>query len=539
MIMIRRVLALLAGVLLCLGAVVCFAAGESPAPPEATLRLMNREIITFRTDLAGASPAVRVERAHQRASQITDAELSHPIRTEPYALGQAKGCQVLLGTRPLFTILEGDLVPDSDETLAAVAQRTAATLDEVRRAYLEQQYWPAFLKGAGLSLAATLVLAAALWFLWRGTGSLSTRLDRIREAHESATDHIEWEEFAARIGLRLLWLLRWAAALFLVYSWAMYVLGRFPLTRPLGDHLGRFVFRLLEWVGAGIVSAVPGFITIGVVFFLTRSIVELLGLFFSRVQSGAVQVPFLHQETVGATRNIVTVIAWALGVAVAYPYIPGSGSDAFKGLSVMFGLMISLGSTGIMTQMMSGLVVVYSRALRKGDFVSVGGSEGIVVEIGALATKLVNLKNEEITIPNAVLIGNSIRNYTRLSEGVGPVISTRVTIGYDAPWRQVHALLTGAAELTSGIRQEPKPFVLQRALSDFYVEYELFAHIDEPMRRFFILNDLHAAIQDRFNEYGVQIMSPNFEDQPDKPVLSPKETWYAAPARSPETGVAE
>ena len=530
--MVRYILALVAFIMYST-AVVCSAAG-TPAPAEATLRLMNREIITFRTDLAGATPAVRVERARQRVSQAAEAEFSNPIRTEPYALGQAKGYQLLLGSRPLFTILEGDLLPDSGETLPLLVQRTAATLDELRRAHLEQQYWPTLLTGAGLSLAATLILAASLWLLWRGTGFLSLFLDRIREAHEAATTRIEWEEFAARLGVRLLWLIRWTVALFFTYTWTMYVLGRFPLTRPLGDHLGRFVVRLIEWLGSGIVAAIPGFVTIGVVFFLTRSIVELLGLFFSRVQSGAVQVPFLHAETVGATRNIVTVVAWGLGVAVAYPYIPGSSSDAFKGLSVMFGLMISLGSTGVMTQMMSGLVVVYSRALRKGDFVSVGGSEGVVVEIGALATKLVNLKNEEITIPNAVLIGNSIRNFTRLSGGEGPVISTRVTIGYDAPWRQVHALLTGAAAVTPGIRREPHPFVLQRALSDFYVEYELYAHIDEPLRRFFILNDLHAAIQDQFNEYGVQIMSPNFEDQPEKPVLSPRETWYAAPARKPE-----
>jgi len=270
-----------------------------------------------------------------------------------------------------------------------------------------------------------------------------------------------------------------------------------------------------------------------VVFFVTRAIVEVLGLFFSKVQSGQIEVPFLHAETVSATRQIITVVVWGLGLAVAYPYIPGSSSDAFKGLSVMFGLMISLGSTGLMTQMMSGLVVIYSRALRKGDMVSVSGNDGIVVEIGALATKLVNLKNEEITIPNSVLIGNSIRNYTRLAETRGAVISTTITIGYDAPWRQVHALLTIAAERTSGVLAEPKPFVLQRALSDFYVEYELFAQIRDPLRRFFILTELHANIQDQFNEYGVQIMSPNFEDQPEKPVLSPRETWFAAPARPP------
>jgi small-conductance mechanosensitive channel len=522
-----------AAIILCLLTLTGYAAQESPALPEATLSLMNREVITFRSSLSGAPPATRVERARQRISQITEAEFSQPIRTEPFSLGVAKGEQILLGSRQLFAVLEGDLTPDSGESLETLTRRTVALLNELRGAYLEQRSWPKLLEGIGLSLAATLLLGFSLWLLWRGTRFITIRLDRIREAYEAATTIIEWQEFAARLGVRLLWLLQWIVVLFFIYTWAMYVLNRFPLTSPLGRHLGEFVLKLLTWLGSGVVSAVPGLITIGVVFFLTRSVVELLGLFFSRVQAGTVQVPFLHAETVSATRQIVTVIVWGVGIAIAYPYIPGASSAAFKGLSVMFGLMISLGSTGLMTQMMSGLVVVYSRALRKGDFVSVGGNEGIVVEIGALATKLTNLKNEEITIPNSVLVGNSIRNYSRLAEGEGAVISTKVTIGYDAPWRQVHAMFIIAAELTKGVKQEPKPFVLQRALSDFYVEYELFVHIDNPMQRFHILTELHANIQDQFNEYEVQIMSPNFENQPDKPVLSPKESWFAAPARHP------
>jgi small-conductance mechanosensitive channel len=523
----------LAGFVLCFITLTGYAA-EAPQPAEAVLKLMNREIVTMRADLAGASPTQRVERARKRIDLNEDADLALPIRAETLVIGQTKGYQIMLGHQPQFALLEGDVDTASGETLEELVKQTLARLEEVRKAHYEQRYWPSILEGVGLSLAATLICAALLWLLWRATRFVITMLDAVRAKYEDvSTTHIEWQEYAARLGMRILWLVRWVVVLALLYTWAAYVLARFPFTRPLGGRLGDFVFRLLEWLGNGVVGAVPGLVTIGVVFFITRSIVEVLGLFFSKVQTGRLEVPFLHAETVSATRQIVTVIVWGLGVAVAYPYIPGSSSDAFKGLSVMFGLMISLGSTGLMTQMMSGLVVIYSRALRKGDFVSVSGTEGIVVEIGALATKLVNMRNEEITIPNSVLIGNAIRNYSRLSESGGAVISTKVTIGYDTPWRQVHAMLTIAAEQTAGIQLEPKPFVLQRALSDFYVEYELFVHIDEPKRRFFILTDLHANIQDQFNEYGVQIMSPNFRSQPDQPVLSPRETWYAAPAQGP------
>jgi len=241
----------------------------------------------------------------------------------------------------------------------------------------------------------------------------------------------------------------------------------------------------------------------------------------------------VHPETTSATRRIVSILVWGLGIAVAYPYLPGSGSEAFKGLSVLFGLMLTLGSTSLVTQAMSGLVIVYSRALRKGDFVEVNDVQGTVTEVAALATKIVNVRNEEITIPNSVLVSSPIRNYSRLAGDSGTLLATKVTIGYDAPWRQVQALLIEAARRTPAVRREPAPYVYQRALSDFYVEYELFVGIDRPRERIPILSALHANIPDAFNEHGVQIMSPHFEGQPPNAVLVPKEQWHAPPAQPP------
>jgi small-conductance mechanosensitive channel len=179
---------------------------------------------------------------------------------------------------------------------------------------------------------------------------------------------------------------------------------------------------------------------------------------------------------------------------------------------------------------MSGLVMVYARAVRPGELVRAGGVVGLVSEVGLLSTKVVTPKREEVTIRNAVLAGTMVTNYSRLAGEDGVIVSTTVTIGYDAPWRQVHALLLLAAERTPGVRREPRPYVLQKALSDFHVEYELRAHIERAEMRFQVLSDLHAQIQDAFNEFGVQIMSPNFEAQPERPVLVPRSAWHAAPA---------
>ena len=215
------------------------------------------------------------------------------------------------------------------------------------------------------------------------------------------------KNISLRLLVQLLQLARWVLALALVYAWLTYVLEHFSFTQPLGETLGRFVLSLLGWLAEGAIASLPGIVTVVVILFVTRAVVEVVLQFFDRVQTGRTQVPFVHPETASATRRIVTFLVWTLGIIVAYPFIPGSDSDAFKGLSVLFGVVISLGSTSLVTQMMSGLVVIYSRALRKGDFVAVNGIEGVVTEIGTLATKIVTMRSEEITIPNAVLIGNA------------------------------------------------------------------------------------------------------------------------------------
>jgi small-conductance mechanosensitive channel len=192
--------------------------------------------------------------------------------------------------------------------------------------------------------------------------------------------------------------------------------------------------------------------------------------------------------------------------------------------------MVSLGSAGLINQIMSGLEVIYSRALKPDEFIRIGDDEGLVSEIGMLSTKIVTWKREEITIPNAVLVSTKTVNYSRLAAGNGDVISTAVTIGYDVPWRQVHAMLLLAAERTAGVRKDPRPHVIQKALADFYVEYQLVVNLNKPEERIPVLSELHAQIQDAFNEFGVQIMSPHFQSQPSGKIFVPQSQWFVEPA---------
>ena len=504
-------------------------AAEAVHPPEATLRYHFRPIFTFRTTFVGAPPEYRVRRAWERIDSLPSGRMTEAIEQTPFIVGTTHGVGLHIGEFQLFNIVEGDLDPEEKVSLEEAAQRAARVLSAALQASAEQRRPIVLVKGIGLSVLATVIALTLFWLIRRTTALMVHHLEEVIAAEGNAS-RLGWARHWWLLVQRVAQLVMGFLWLSVAYLWLTYVLARFPLTEALGERLTDFLFGVLYTLGTGLIEAMPALSTALIILFLTKAFNDALGNFFRAAKEGRVQVPGLHPETVTATHRIVSILIWGLGIAVAYPFIPMSDSDAFKGLSVMFGFMLTLGSAGIVNQLMSGLVLVYSRALSVGDFVDIGQNVGVVSEVGALSTKVINMRNEEVTIPNAVLVGNPIKNYSRLAGARGTLVSTKVTIGYDTPWRQVHAMLIAAAEQTPGLRVSPKPFVFQRSLADWYVEYELFAYMDHPLERVSVLSALHANIQDQFNTYGVQIMSPHFVVQPSNNVVVPREQWHAAPA---------
>ena len=236
------------------------------------------------------------------------------------------------------------------------------------------------------------------------------------------------------------------------------------------------------------------------------------------------------------------IIAFAL--VVAYPYIPGSESPAFKGISIFMGVIFSLGSTSAIAGMTAGLSLIYMRSFREGDVVKIGEATGIVLQRKLMVTRLKTFKNVEISIPNATILSSQVVNYSQQARGEGVILHTSLTIGYDAPWQTVHGLLIEAAKATSRILKEPQPFVLQTALNDFYVSYELNAYTDSPQFMPRIYSELHQNIQNKFNEGGVEILSPHYGQLRDGNATTIPESYrsedYVVPAlRIVDTSVAE
>jgi len=500
----------------------------------ATLVVNNRPIVTLRGMFLGRTPQQRVEAARLRIASALDAETEGSIT----ATTILEGSLIALGGQMLLVITPQDFDELAGESVEGQAQAAVAALDLALAERLELRDTRRMVWAIGRAIVALLVFLALLAGVRRLYAVIDRVLDRRADLLAGKTTI---HGFALLTPMQLLTVLRRAAqaalaaiVLFGAYVWLAFVLRQFPFTRPWGEQLGGFLFGSIKAVLGTMISWIPGLFVAALIVVVTRWITGLVTAFFTAVEEGRVTMPEALVETANPTRRIANAVLWMLALVMIYPYLPGSNSPVFKGISVFVGLVVSLGGSGVVGQYLSGLVIMYSRALRVGDYVRFAEHEGVVVALGMLSTKLRTNKREEVNIPNNLLVSTTTKNFSRLAGTEGVILYTTITIGYDAPWRQIHAMLIEAARRTPGLHAEPPPFVNQTALSDFYVEYQLNAHLERPEKRIRVLADLHANIQDVFNEHGVQIMSPHYEADPADKKWVPRERWHEPPARTPD-----
>jgi small-conductance mechanosensitive channel len=508
--------------------------GKSAVAAPADLVVANRTIVTFRASIGTISPAARAAGVKTRIGELKELDLEQPVVAKPVLFAGLQMYSIDINGKPILTVQPADIDAAAGETIEEVVRRAVTELNGAREAYLELHRGSFIAKQIGFAIGALIGFVLVWYLLARLHRRARDWVSTVAKRHvvRFSPKGLDVTSLAAQGAERAL-----AAIYYLIVAFGAYVclafgLNRFAYTHPWGDRLKGWLIDLLLGLLHGAAAAMPGLFAAFVIFFIAGLVVRGLNAVLARVERGELDLPGLHSDTAPATRSIATVLIWLFAITVAFPYIPGSDSEVFKGVSLFAGLMVTLGSSGLIAQWMAGMTLIYSRAMRPGDLVKAGDNEGVVTFIGLLSTKIITATGEEITIPNSSLISGSIRNFTRLSEGVGSRVVTTVTIGYDAPWRQVHAMLLEAAARTQGMRTEPPPFVLQRALSDFYVEYELVGRIDEPLERPYVMTRLHANVQDLFNEYGVQILSPHYMTQPAEPVVVDRRNWYAPPAKT-------
>ncbi len=324
----------------------------------------------------------------------------------------------------------------------------------------------------------------------------------------------------------------------LLYFYVPLVLSFFPWTAPYSPRIVGYVLSPLGAVLAGFMAYLPKIFFILVIVLVTRYILKLILLVFKSVQSGSLTFKGFHPDWAMPTYNIVRFLVIAFAAVVMFPYLPGAGSDAFKGVSLFVGVLFSLGSSGAVGNIVAGVVLTYTRAFQIGDRVKIGDTSGDVIERTLLVTRIRTIKNVDVTIPNGAVLGNQVINYTSQAKSTGIILHTTVTIGYDAPWKQVHEFLIAAARATPGILERPDPFVLQTSLDDFYVSYEINAYTDNPSSMAGTYSSLHQNIQDRFNEGGVEILSPHYRAQRDGNQIGIPASYLARDYTAPSFRVA-
>ncbi|MEM8629804.1 MAG: mechanosensitive ion channel family protein [Pseudomonadota bacterium] len=359
-------------------------------------------------------------------------------------------------------------------------------------------------------------------FFWRrgalvdGGARLAER--QFSQVEEATASIVRGKALAglARYGLQVL---MWVLFFVVLYYYLSFVLLSFAETRVVAEVLLTYVTDPLINIFTGFVGYLPNLVTLVIIVVVTRYIVTGLKVFFENIDAGTIELKEFERHWVQPTFNIARVVVILVALVFAYPYIPGSDSAAFQGLTILAGVMVSLGSNTVVSNMMAGLFVIYRRSTNLGDRIKVGDQIGDVVEIKLMETLLKSVKNEMISIPNSQLLNSEVVNYSRRIDGRGLLVHTTVGIGYEEPPEKVQAMLIEAARRTNGLKQSPDPFVLWTALADYAINYQINAFTTRGASLPKIQSDLRRHIVEVFNENETQIMTPSYVADPDVPKI--------------------
>lgn len=434
----------------------------------------------------------------------------------------------------ILTVLEADAISEGVRrtVLAKVLKNSIA---ESIKEYRHDRQPAVIIKNAIYALASMIVLVALLftvfWGFRRFIGFLESRVKHHVHNLEARSKNIFQGEKVWDHMHGVLRVLRGVVVVILIYVFANFALNLFPQTRYTAQKLFQFMAGPLSGIIHSVINFIPNLVFLVVLFFITRLVLRLARSVFDSIENNRLQIKGFETDWASPTYKIARVGIIIFSLVIAYPYIPGSESPAFKGISILLGVLFSLGSTSVISNVIAGYAMTYRRAFRVGDRVKIGGTIGDVMERRLLVTHVRTPKNEEVVIPNSTILSGEVTNYSTLARCQGLILHTTVGIGYDVPWRQVEAMLLQAAEHTEGLLKEPKPFIRQKSLADFAVNYELNAYCADASMMMALYTEIHRNIQDVFNEKSVQIMSPAYMGDPAEPKVVPKEQWYTPPAK--------
>jgi small-conductance mechanosensitive channel len=487
----------------------------------------------------GISAFPAEQRAEQIAERIRSVARDRQFSTQNLRLAQTQyGTQILAGNQPILTVFDDDArVENAPRQIVAEVylRRISESIDAFRR----DRQPKTLLRNTIYSIVAALLFIIGLFVGVKLVGRIRASLERRYKAKIHGVEIQAVQVIHARHIWKLLLGTLAFVGMAIVFIWAYatlyFILSLFPWTRGLSRDLFWVFLNPVRMIVDSFVSRIPDLIFLIVLGVVSYYVLKLIRLVFSAIEKGTITISGFYSEWAKPTYRLARILVIAFVLVIAFPYIPGSNTQAFKGLSIFIGLIVSLGSTSLIGNLISGYSLTYRRVFKQGDRVKIGEHIGYVERSSLMVTYLHSIKNEVIAVPNSQIINTEVINYSSMARTSGLILHTEVGIGYETPWRQVEAMLIAAAARTAGLLREPKPFVLQKALGDFAVTYEINVYCDSDKAIEELYTLLHQNILDVFNEYGVQIMTPAYVRDPEQAKIVPRDQWYAAPA-SAESG---
>lgn len=454
------------------------------------------------------------QRAEMNAAAIT--ELGKRFNLQPdsvYIESSDIVTDLMYGNKVLssFTDQDGLWEGCSRDQLAAAKRK--AIVDKLKVMKDEHSLWQ-----LGKRILYFILVIVGQFLLFKLTiwlfNKLKARIQRLKDTKLKPISIQDYELLDTQKQVNLLVflasLLRYAVMLLQLILTVPLLFAIFPQTKDLAYKLFSYIWEPIKSIFLGIVEYIPNLFTIFVIWLAVKYLVRLVRYLASEIQSERLKIGGFYADWAMPTFHIVRFLLYAFMIAMIYPYLPGSKSGVFQGISVFVGLIVSLGSSTVIGNIIAGLVITYMRPFKLGDRIKLNDTTGNVIEKTPLVTRIRTPKNEVVTIPNSFIMSSHTVNFSQSARDYGLIIHSEVSIGYDIPWRKTHQLLIEAALNTPGVVDDPRPFVLETSLQDYYPVYQVNAYIKDANQLAQVYSDLHQNIQDRFNEEGIEIMSPHY-----------------------------
>lgn len=461
--------------------------------------------------------------ASQRASEFTKRIIELEENFEPdydslAVVSSEQTSEIYFGDRIIVSVSEMDALWN-DTSRDELSDTYLRIITGAIQKHREETGWLILLKQIFLAL---LVIFIQYWLIKLGYkyfGKLDLFIADQKDKRIKSISIQDYEVLNSETLVRFVQLaakgIKYITIVFILYITLPILFSIFPITENIASTLFGYILNPLSKIYHSFVDYIPNLITIIVIFVVTNYAIKVIRYFTNEVENKKLNIKGFYSDWARPTFNIIRFLLYAFMFIIIFPYLPGSDSAIFQGVSVFLGIILSLGSSTAISNMVAGLVITYMRSFRIGDRIKINAITGDVIEKTPIVTRVQTSKNEIITIPNSTILTSEITNYTQSAKEKFLILHTSVTIGYDVPWRKVHELLLGAAAVTNEILKSPEPFVLQTSLDDFYVSYQLNVYTQYAEKQPRIYSELHQNIQDKFNEAGVEIMSPHYRAERD------------------------